>query len=306
MTTIQITYNRFTWTNIIAPTPEDIEALHQAQPFIHPLNLEDLTSPIERPKIDEQDDYLFVVMHFPVWDAIHRLSRASEIEFIIGRTSLVTVHDGMLKSLNQLFERCQKDAEERQKIMGRGSNDAFYVILDVLVDYIFPILRKVDANIRAIEEDIFTSDARQIIQDIAVARRDIIALRRIIRHQVPIIEQLEVTEHPIMREELEEYFGDTVDHLHKARDIIDEDAEIIVSLADTANTLANHRINEVMRVLTVISVIMLPLTLVSGIYGMNFEVLPLDSHPFGFLVIIGFMMTLAVSMLIYFRRRHWL
>ncbi|MCB9454049.1 MAG: magnesium/cobalt transporter CorA [Anaerolineaceae bacterium] len=306
MTTVEITHNRFTWTNIIAPDADDVERLRLAQPYIHPLNLEDLTSPLERPKIDEQDEYLFVVMHFPVWDAAHRLSRASEIEFIVGRNFLVTAHDGTLKALNQLFERCQQDADERQKIMGRGANDAFYVIVDVLVDYIFPILRKVDGNIQAIEEDIFTSDARQIIQDIAIARRDIIALRRIIRHQVPIVEQLEATEHPIMREELEEYFGDTVDHLHKARDIIDENAEIITGLSDTANTLANHRINEVMRVLTVISVIMLPLTLVSGIYGMNFEVLPLDNHPFGFLVIIGLMVTLAVSMLIYFRRRHWL
>lgn len=306
MTTLQIVHQRFTWTNIVSPTSADVEALHRAQPCIHPLNLEDLTSVLERPKIDEQDDYLFVVMHFPVWDSKHRLSRSSEIEFIVGRNFLVTAHDGTLKPINQLFERCQQDDAERQKLMGRGANDAFYVIVDVLVDYIFPILGKVDNNIHDIEENIFVADARQIIRDIAVVRRDIIALRRIIRHQAPIVEQLEVTEHPIIREELEEYFGDTVDHLHKARDIIDEDSEIIVSLADTANTLANHRINEVMRVLTVISVVMLPLTLVSGIYGMNFKTLPFDDHPLGFIFVIAFMVFLASSMLLYFRRRNWL
>jgi magnesium transporter len=116
---------------------------------------------------------------------------------------------------------------------------------------------------------------------------------------------LEKTEHPILHEDLEEYFGDILDHLYKARDIVDENAEIISSLAETADTLASHRINEVIRILTVISVVMLPLTLVSSIYGMNIG-LPLDSHPNAFIIISGSMLTLAVAMLLYFRRRNWL
>ena len=122
MTTVEITHNRFTWTNIIAPDADDVERLRLAQPYIHPLNLEDLTSSLERPKIDEQDEYLFVVMHFPVWDAAHRLSRASEIEFIVGRNFLVTAHDGSLKALNLLVERCQQDADERPRERARPAS----------------------------------------------------------------------------------------------------------------------------------------------------------------------------------------
>jgi magnesium transporter len=306
MPTQHLQHGRLTWTNIINPTYHDVEEIRQAYPYIHPLNLEDLTSVLERPKIDEHENYLFVVMHFPIWDKVQRLSRPSEVELILGKNFLVTIHDGSLKPLNRLFNACQVDQEEAKKWLSRGANDAFYYIIDQLVDYIFPILDKVDSNIRTIEETIFTANTRTIIRDIAIVRRDVIALRRIIRHQVPIVETLQSTEHPIIREDLEEYFGDIVDHLHKARDIIDEDAEIIGGLAETTNIVVNHHLNEVIRILTVISVIILPLTLVSSIYGMNFAKLPLDDHPLGFIIINGVMLTIAILMLIYFRRRRWL
>ncbi|GAB4521246.1 MAG: magnesium/cobalt transporter CorA [Anaerolineae bacterium] len=305
MPTETITYGKAMWTNIVHPNPTDVQKLAQAYPYLHPLNLEDLLSPIERPKIDEDENYLFVVMHFPLWDSQQRLTRAREVDVILGRGYVVTIHDGSLKPLTSLFEQCQADEDMLARMLGRGSPHVFYVIIDRLVDYILPILRKVDVNIREIEEEIFKSDARRVIQNIALVRRDIIALRRIIRQQVPILQQLEDTEHPILHEDLEEYFGDITDHINKARDIIDEDAEIIASLAETADTLASHRINEVMRILTVISVIMLPLTLISSVYGMNVD-LPFGEHPNAFIIISGLMVILILVMLIYFRRRRWL
>jgi magnesium transporter len=302
-------HGRVTWLNIVQATPADVDELHVLYPYFHPLNLEDVQSYIERPKIDEDEDYLFVVMHFPHWDPQKSLSRAREVNIFIGRGYVIMIHDGYLYPLNKLWDDCQRDEIQREKLLGRGSNHAFYQIVDVLVDYIFPILRKVDGNIRRIEEDIFSADTPQIVREIALVRRDVIALRRIIRQQVPIIEQLERVEHPIIHEDLEEYFGDIADHLYKARDIIDEDFEIINSLADTVDTLASHRINEVMRILTVISVIMLPLTLLTSFYGMNIP-LPGQSDfstkddPFWILLIL--MIILAIGLLVYFRRRGWL
>lgn len=305
LTTSVMQCKRFTWTNIIRPNRDDIDQLSKLHPEIHPLHLEDLLSQTERPKIDPEDHYLFVVMHFPMWDERNRVSRPSEVEFIVGRNFLVTVHDGSLRPLVRLYARCELYEDERGRIFGKGANDAFYALLDQLVDYLFPILRKVDSNIRTIEDTIFAADTRQIIQDIALVRRDIIALRRIIRHQVPIVQTLERIDHPVIRDDMEDYFGDTVDHVQAARDIIDEDYEVIGGLSETADTLVSHRINDVMRVLTVISVIMLPLTLVSGIYGMNIQ-LPLNEHPAAFIVVIGLMLAIAVFMLVYFRRRKWI
>jgi magnesium transporter len=305
MTTFEINCKRFNWINLVRPTLTDIQRLSKSYPFIHPLHLDDILSPIERPKIDEEDDYLFVVMHFPVWDSQHRLSRPREVDFIVTRNTLVTAHDATLKPLIERFTQCELHQDQRDKFAGKGANDTFYALIDELVDYLFPILHKVDGNIREIEEGIFTADTRTIIRDIALVRRDAIALRRMIRHLVPVVERLTHIQHPIIQEDLEEYFDDSLDHVYTARDIIDENYEIIGGLSETADTLVSHRINEVMRVLTVISVIMLPLTLVSGIYGMNIQ-LPISEHPNAFLIVMGMMVLIVVLILTYFRHRKWL
>ena len=305
MTARTITHDNLTWIDIVHPSAADVEALHRRFPHFHPLNLEDIRSRIERPKLDQDDAYLFLVMHFPLWDARDELSRPSEVDFFLGPDYVVTVHDGALKPLTSAFDACQIDENERNGLLGRGANYALHTLIDRLVDYVFPILNKVDGRVHAIEDALFESDARRVIQEIALLRRDIISLRRIVRGQIPIVQQLEACDHPILHEHMEEYFGDIVDHLFKLRDIADENFEIINSFADTADTLASYRINEVMRILTVISVIMLPLTLISSIYGMNI-VLPFADNPHAFIITAGIMLVIALLMLTLFRRRHWL
>ncbi len=305
MTTRLIAHDNLTWIDLVNPNAADVEALHHRYPHIHPLNLEDIRSRIERPKLDQDDDYLFLVLHFPLWDARQKISRASEVDFFVGPDYVVTVHNGTLKPLVTAFETCQADENERNGLLGRGANHAFYTLVDQLVDYIFPILNKVDKRVHAIEDALFESNAKQVIQEIALLRRDIISLRRIIRQQIPIVQQLETVDHPMLHAHMEEYFGDIVDHLFKLRDIVDENFEIINSFADTADTLASYRINEVMRILTVISVIMLPLTLISSVYGMNIN-LPFADEPHAFIITAGIMLIIAILMLYIFRRRHWL
>ena len=305
MATQTIQHGRVTWIKIERVAPPDVEALREAYPYFHPLDLEDLQSRIERPKIDEYDDYLFVVMQFPLWEPVQRVSRAAEVDMFVGSGYFVTVHDGSLKPLRQLFEQCQSNPETREAVMGRGASKILYTVIDKLVDYIFPILYKVDANIRHLEEEIFIEDSRQVMQDLSFVRRDIIALRRIIRPQIAIVENLEKVDRPFIREDLEVYFGDIVDHMMKAYEIIEDHLEVIKGLSDTANTLVSYRLNEVIQILTVISVIMLPLTLISGIYGMNVD-LPLMHHPVAFLLIMTLMASIAAGMLTYFRHRRWL
>ena len=305
MTTRSITHDNTTWLDIIHPAAADVEALHRRFPQFHPLNLEDIRSPIERPKLDQDDDYLFVVLHFPLWDRRAELSRASEVDFFVGRDYVITVHNDSLPPLKAAFEACQADENERNGLLGRGATQAFYSLIDQLVDYIFPILNKVDRRVHAIEDALFESKAKHVIQELALLRRDIISLRRIIRQQIPIIQQLEACEHPILHQHMEAYFGDIADHLFKLRDIAEENYEVINSFADTANTLASYRINEVMRTLTVISVIMLPLTLISSIYGMNIN-LPFADDPRAFILAAAIMLIVVMLMLAWFRKRHWL
>jgi magnesium transporter len=173
------------------------------------------------------------------------------------------------------------------------------------VDYCFPILYKVDANIREIEEDIFTEQVPDVVREISWVRRDIIALQRIVKPQIAIVANLEHKDRPFIREELDVYFGDVLDHLYKAWDMLEDHRDVIEGLSDTADTLTSYRINEVMKILTIISVIMLPLTLLSGIYGMNIA-LPLARHPYSFAIILLLMVLVAAGMLYYFKRRRWI
>ena len=305
MSTREYKHAGVTWLDLVHPDSADIASLHARFPFIHPLNLEDISSPVERPKLDEDVTYLFAVMHFPLWDSQDQFSRAAEVDFFIGRDFVVTVHNGALKPLTRMAAACQTDAAARENLLGRGAAHAFHTLVDELVDYIFPILAKVDGRVHRIQDALFASNARRVIQEIALLRRDIISLRRIIRGQIPILRQLETFDHPLLHADMDEYFGDILDHLLKQRDIIDENYEVINSFAETADTLASYRINEVMRILTVISVIMLPLTLISSIYGMNIA-LPFAADPNAFIITAGIMILIAIVMLIYFRRRHWL
>jgi magnesium transporter len=300
-----LTHGRLTWVNIEKPTPADMDYLRQHYSFFHPLDLEDCLSRLERPKIDEYDDYLFIIMQFPVFDSLSRVSRPSDIDMFLGAGFLVTVHDGNLWPITKLFDDCQAEEQVRQKHMGREASRLLHDVIDRLVDYCFPILYKVDANIREIEEDIFTEEVPDVVREISWVRRDIIALQRIVKPQIAIVGNLEHKDRPIIREELDVYFGDILDHLYRAWDMLEDSRDVIEGLSDTADTLTSYRINEVMKILTIISVIMLPLTLLSGIYGMNIN-LPLAQHPLSFLLILCLMALVAGGMLFYFRKRRWI
>ena len=299
-----LNYQGVSWINIENATPADVEFLRQKFRF-HPLDLEDVLSKIERPKVDEYEDYLFIVMHFPVFDYERRISAPSEIDFFIGANYLIMVHDGKLKPMKRLYDSCREDEAVAQRHMGQGAGRLLYSILDRLVDYMFPILNKVGSNIREIEEDMFTEDMRGIVTKMSLTRRDIIALRSIVKPQMAVIANLESKDRPFIQEELDVYFGDILDGFAKALDIVEDYSEITQGLSETSNALTSYRINEVMRILAVISVVMLPLTLISGIYGMNVP-LPFAGTVWSFIFILLLMVGIAASLLAYFRHRGWL
>jgi len=299
-----ITHGKVTWTDIENPTNEDIQVLRRNFNF-HPLDLEDCLSKIERPKIDEYDDYLFIVMHFPIYDRDREVSQSAEIDFFIGANYLVTVHDSRLKPLLQFFEDCRDYKQTRERYMGAGASRLLHSVIDKLVDYCFPVLTKVDRNIQTIEDEIFTENMRQIVQRISVVRRDIIALRRIIKPQLPIVANLEHVDRPFIREDLDVYFGDIHDHLQKAWEILEEQRQVLEGLSETSESVISYRINDVMKLLTIISVMMLPLSLISSVYGMN-VILPGENSPWAFLIIIGAMLVILLVMLMFFKKKSWL
>jgi magnesium transporter len=301
-----ITHNGITWTDLRNPTTDDIERLRERFPFFHPLDLEDCLSTLERPKIDEYENYLFIVMHFPVFDKAARRLGRGEADIFVGRGFLVTSSDGALKPLVEAFEDSEKDEVLRRQFMGRGSYYLLYMLIDDLVDYCFPILDKENHNIESIESRIFDTDAREIVRDISIVRRNLINFRRTIKPQMKVTASLERKDWEFLRGGLEVYWGDVSDHILQIWERLEELWEVVEGLSTTLESLTSNRINEVMKILTIFSVIMLPLSVVSGIYGMNLLQLPLANHPLSFVFVIGVMSAIVIAMLAYFRREGWL
>jgi len=264
-----ITGRKLTWFYIEKPTSKEVEFLGQRFHF-HPLDLDDVLSRIQRPKIDEYDDYLFMVLHFPVFDKESRITRPSETDIFIGENYVVTIQcSSNLKPLAKFFEECETDKESRERYLGRSSGFLLYHILDRLVGSCFPILDKITENIDDIEDVIFEKAVPRTVQQISLIRRDLISFRRVIHPQIAVIETLEREEYPFFKEDQEVYFGDIADHILRIWDGLEEAKEVIDGLADTSNWLTSHRIQEIMRILTIIMGLLAPPTLIASIYGMN-------------------------------------
>ena len=295
-----------TWVNIEKPTEVETDYLSQHYPF-HPLDLDDCLSRIQRPKIDQYEDYVFIVLHFPVFNKESRVTLSSQVSIFVGADYLVTLHAGELKPLVKLFRDCELREEARQENL-KSSGFLLYRIVDRLVDYCLPILGKIMENIEKVEDDIFGPRKRQTMYTISRLRRDIISFRRTVWPLRAVIASLEHHSEKFTKEDMEVYWGDVVDHLDKIWDTLDECKEIIEGLNDTNNSLYSYRTNEVIRVLTVITTIMLPLTVITGFMGMNI-VLPggIDKGDFlAFSILVTIMIVVSVSMLILFRSRRWI
>ena len=294
-----------TWINIEGPTEKETEYLAQNYPF-HPLDLDDCLSRIQRPKIDAYKDYLFLVFHFPVFSKETGVAIPSQLSVFIGANYLITLHKGELKPLVKLFKECEIDEESRQEHFEHGSGYLLYRIIDRLVDYCLPILNKIGYNIDRVEDNIFSSEIRGALKEISILRRDVISLRRIIWPMRAVIGSLEPKIRRFTREDLAVYFGDMVDHVDKIWDGLDEYKEIIEGLNDTHDSLATNRTNEVMRMLTVIATVLLPITVVASIFGMNIPLGAFEASGYAFLYVALIMLVIIGGMLYFFHRQHWI
>ena len=300
-----VTWNDLTWVNIERPTERETEYLAQNYPF-HPLDLDDCLSRIQRPKIDEYKEYLFLVLHFPVFNREARATTPSQVSVFIGENYLITLHKGELKPLVKLFRECEIEEEAREENFSQGSSYLLYRIIDRLVDYCLPILNRISANLEQIEDNIFASKRiPRAIEDISVLRRDVISFRRIIWPMRAVIASLEPKIRRFTKMDLAVYFGDMVDHVDKIWDALDEYKEIIVGLNDTHDSLATNRTNEVMRMLTIIASILLPLTVVASVYGMNIP-LPFQESGYSFIFVLFIWVVIVTGMLYFFRRNRWI
>jgi magnesium transporter len=274
----------------------------------HALDYEDVVSRNQRPKIDVYDDYLFIVLQFPIFDPSAGRLNAGELDIFVGAGLLITIPNQPLQPVEYLFERCRQKEELRDQLFSRGSGYLLYRIVDDGFDYCFPMLRKIGNKLDRLEEEIFEGQrSEEIVRDISNVKQEIINFRKVIRPQRPVLRDLERVKERYLSPDmdLEIYFDDIVDAHERIWDMLENYKEVVEALEDTNESVLSHRVNDILRVLTSISVIVLPLTLLASIWGMNVRV-PGEGSTAAFYEVAGVMLILLIGLVAFFRRRGWL
>jgi magnesium transporter len=300
----ELSANGLTWINLSVPDAESAEELAERFEW-HELDIEDVLSKRQRPKIDEYPDYLFVVLHFPVYDkAVQRLN-AAELDFFLGHDYLVTLPNVELLPVTRLFQRCEDDEALREDLFSKGSGYLLYHVLDDLFDYCFPILDKMGHKLDTVEDEMFEGRAEEIVRDLSNVKQEIISYRKIIKPERTTLRALERRAERFLPGELDVYFDDIVDSAERIWDLLDNYKEVVEGLESTNESVISHRHNEVLRVLTVVSTVMLPLFVITGIFGMN-VLFPGEGTREGFWVILGIMGLTIAGLGAFFRWKRWL
>ena len=283
------------WIQLESPGPAEIAWLEEEFSF-HELDLEDVRSRRQRPKVDEYPDYVFVVLHFPWYDKPSGRLFPAEVNAFIGPDFLITIPNVPLKPVSNVFRRLEANEEERAEWFAKGSGFLFYEVLDSLYGYCFPILDQIGRKLEDIEDHLFERDPDEsVVRMISNVKQEIISYRKITKPQRPVLRQLErAGERYLASEDLDIYYDDLVDSAERIWDLLENYKEVAEALEQTNETAISHRQNRILQVLTVLTVVFLPVTFVTNLFGMNVPV-PFDHVSFAFAAIFAVLVgTIAV------------
>ena len=292
------------WIHIESPRTADRDWLEEHFDF-HPLDYEDVFSRNQRPKLDQYDDYVFIVLHFPLFDKDTNRILTAELDLFMGPDYLVTMPNMPLPPLSAMFERYREKDYLREEVFSKGTGYLLYKIVDTGVDASFPMLRKTALKLERLEDDIFEGRSSEIVRELSDTKQEIINFRKIVRPQRAVLRDLERTKQRYLQEELEIYFDDISDAAERIWDTLENYKEVIEGLESTNEAVLSHQLNDSFRILTAASVVLLPLTLIASVFGMNVQ-FPGEGESITFYLILALMAVLLVALVILFRRRGWL
>ncbi|MGX8712289.1 MAG: magnesium transporter CorA family protein [bacterium] len=301
-----IQYKSIRWLDITNPSEDDYRLLLDEYHF-HPLDIEDCRGTNQRPKIDEYDDYYFLILHFPYFDKGNSFIRIREVKIFWGKDYIITVgkaHWVVKKFFDDIQEDLQEGDEETQEMMA-SSDQLLYHILNRLMLETNTLVQRVGAEVDLINYDIFNRRARSIIEQISVTRRNTILLNTTFKPQLRVLHMFEggaikgFVDPELI--DMEDYWGNILDQYQKMFDSIEDYGELIEGLSQTFDSLLTNRTNDIMRVLTYFSTIMLPLTVVASLFGMNVD-FPFITSTTAFWFIVGVMVLMIVALVVFFRK----
>ncbi len=298
-----IKIGRLRWLHINNPTEDDFEYLGSTLHF-HQLDIEDCRQSNQRPKIDIYDDYYFLILHFPVFDRQNQFIKPREVKIFWAEDYIITVG-----KTHWMVDRLFNTAVEQEKKgidFEVGTSDALlYTILEQLMTESVALLRRVGLELEMIGRELFGNKPTRVIERLSVTRKNIIALNTMYKPQLRVFNKFESGSVEGFAHNMEDYWGNILDYYNKMWDMTEDYGELIDGLSTTFDSMQTNKTNEIIKILTLISSIILPLTFLTGLYGMNI-LLPLQEDSHAFWIIMALMVLVGGGMITYFRRKKWM
>lgn len=299
--------DKLTWLDIKNPSEKDIQFLKKNFGF-HDIFLEELYEPSIRPKADYENDYIFTVLHFPIYNKQKRKISAGEIDFFITKNHLITIRYQTIEPFRIFYNNCKKNKNLQERYMSGTPAHLFYYLADKLFDECYPQLDHIAKDIDNIENNIFKGQEREMVHEISIIRRNVLNYIKILKPEQTAINSLvEISSDMFNNRELKKYFRDLMSSWARIWMHIINHKEILDSVASTNESLLSYQLGEIMKVLTILSFITFPLSVIAGIFGMNvwssFTTVNSKWFPLAIIVI---MLSSAFWMYLYFRKKKWL
>lgn len=294
------------WININNPGKKEIEFLRKKYQFnLNYLHASSAKVVAQRPMVIQENDYLFMILHFPIFQNDNII--AGEIEFFIGHGFLITLHNNV-KILNKFFNICKKDGDSSLSYQLESSAVLLYEILEKLITNCYDLLDQNSINIQKIEQIIFSQEQKTAVLQILSLRRNIINIRKIMQNHKNVLKKLtEMKSSLVARTKIKNYYHILIEHSKRIWEILENQKEMIEALHDTNESFLNDRVSNIMKTLTIFSVIVFPLTLLASIFGMNVvNGMPFINAKNGFWIIIVMMIIGSFGMLFIFKKKKWL
>lgn len=270
---------------------------------LHPLILEDITNTQQRPKLEEHEEYIFVVLKMLYFDKDQNL-KFENISFIQGSNYLLSFQEADGDVFDAVRDRLRNS---KGRVRGNGADYLLYALMDAIVDNYFNLMETMGEKIEELEENLFSEKPnKDLIHEIHGLKREILKIRRAVYPLREVVNQIDKVDPTLITEKTQLYIRDLYDHVIQVSESVDIQRELIWSLMDMHMTTISNRMNEVMKVLTIMATIFIPLTFIAGIYGMNFENIPELKFKYGYFVLWGVMIVIFLAMLYYFKRKEWL
>ncbi|TSD04624.1 MAG: magnesium transporter [Parcubacteria group bacterium Athens0714_12] len=294
------------WIDIVNAGEKEIKYLKQEFNF-HPLDLKDCFPPLQRPKLIVQENYIFMILQFPFYNRETKEILPSEIDFFIGKNFIITHHLNELISIKDFFQDLQKNKEAQKKYLSNNPSIILYEILNKLLLYCFPMLNHINLDIDVVEKQIFNGQNKKIVKEILIIRRNIVNFRKTMQPHKSIVRKLiGIAPQFFSISKLNIYFNYLVENTKEIWDHLENYKDSIDALHNTNESLINFKTNEIIKTLTIFSVIVFPLTLLAAIFGMNAINMPFINLPYGFWYIIGIMLVGGILMFWVFKNKKWM